>query len=176
MIKAMTDELVDIVDEQENLLGQISKFKAHQSGELHKCVIGEIRDHDGNWILVKQASDRQDAGQYVSPVGGHVSAGETNEEALNREAFEEVGLTNTNYRYIGKCIYNRHVINRHENHLFIVYLIEADPIDINLGDEAVEWRAFSEKELERELSTNPEIFGDAFYQLLKQFYPHMIGK
>jgi len=35
--------------------------------------------------MVKQASDKQDAGQYVSPVGGHVTSGETDIEALKEK-------------------------------------------------------------------------------------------
>lgn len=86
-------EIVDIVNEHDQVTGQISKQEAHQQGLLHRCVIAEVIDSQGNWKLVKQASDRQDAGQYVSPVGGHVQAGEDPDDALNREAFEEMGLT-----------------------------------------------------------------------------------
>jgi len=99
----MTDseEQVDIVDEECNVLYSTSKADAHAKGFLHRTVIAEIRDSIGNWILVKQAADRQDAGQYVSPVGGHVQAGETEEEALKREALEEVGFTDFEYELIG---------------------------------------------------------------------------
>ena len=172
----MTEEQVDIVDEQENVLGQTAKNEAHHTGALHRCVIGEIRDIHGNYVLVKQASDRQDAGQFVAPIGGHVTAGETNEEALKREAFEEAGIVDFTYEYVGRGVFNRHVLNRHENHLFIVYLITIDTSQITLGPEAVEWRAFSEEELQSELAANPKLFGDAHHALLRQFYPHLSPK
>lgn len=65
-------ERVDIVDEQDNVLYQTTKQEAHKKGLLHRTVISEVKDSKGRWILVKQSSDRQDAGQYVSPVGGHI--------------------------------------------------------------------------------------------------------
>ena len=67
-------EIVDVVDGKDRVLYQTSKQDAHDKGLLHRTVISEIRDSKGNWILVRQAKDRQDAGQYVSPVGGHVRA------------------------------------------------------------------------------------------------------
>lgn len=85
------DELVDIVDENENKIGVATKREAHAQGLLHKTVISEVVDSSGRWLLVKQASHKQDAGQYVSPVGGHVASGETNEQALRREVSEEIG-------------------------------------------------------------------------------------
>ena len=86
-------ELVDVVDEQGTVLKIVLKQEAHRQGLLHKTVISEVIDSSGRWLLVKQSGERQDAGQFVSPVGGHVQAGETEVQALKREAEEEVGLT-----------------------------------------------------------------------------------
>ena len=61
------DELLDIVDENENILNAVTKRDAHRDGLLHKTVISEVIDSKRRWLFVKQASDRQDAGQYVSP-------------------------------------------------------------------------------------------------------------
>lgn len=85
----MHDELVDIVDDACAVLYSVTKTEAHQKGLLHRTVIGEVRDSKGNWLLVQQSADRQDAGQFVSPVGGHVRAGESDEDALRREAMED---------------------------------------------------------------------------------------
>jgi hypothetical protein len=55
------NEVVDIVDEMGRVLRQELKTEAHRQGWLHKTVIGCLRYGD-DFALVKQASDRQDAG------------------------------------------------------------------------------------------------------------------
>ena len=61
------DEIVDVVDETGEVLRQAGKHEAHKQGWLHKTVIGYLKYGD-DWALVCQASDRQDAGQWVAPV------------------------------------------------------------------------------------------------------------
>jgi len=128
-------EMVDIVDEKLTILYQTTKKEAHEKGLLHKCVIATLFNSKGELMLVKPYSHKQDAGQFVSPVGGHVSAGESDEDALKREVMEEIGLSGFPYKLKGTGIFNRHVLGRHENHYFILYEIFSDETPV-LGDEA----------------------------------------
>ena len=162
-------EMVDIINQQNEVLYQTSKEEAHQQGLLHRCIIAEIIDSQGNWTLVKQASDRQDAGQFVSPVGGHIKAGESEAEALAREALEEMGLTIFTSKYIGKAILNRKVIGRKENHLFILYEIYTDQTP-TLDHESVDFEKFSLEQIKSEIQSNPTKFGQAFHFVIKKFY------
>ncbi len=162
-------EIVDVINQQNEVLYQTSKEEAHQQGLLHRCIIAEIIDSQGNWTLVKQASDRQDAGQFVSPVGGHIKAGESEAEALAREALEEMGLTIFTSKYIGKAILNRKVIGRKENHLFILYEIYTDQTP-TLDHESVDFEKFSLEQIKSEIQSNPTKFGQAFHFVIKKFY------
>jgi 8-oxo-dGTP pyrophosphatase MutT (NUDIX family)/NTP pyrophosphatase (non-canonical NTP hydrolase) len=168
----MVIELIDVVDEDDNILRQVDKHTAHKKGLLHRTV-GGVKDKKGRIMLVKQSSDRQDAGQYVSPVGGHVRSGESIEDAIKREAAEELGIDIKKFDLVGKSIFNRKVLGRIENHLFIVYEIEFEG-KINLGVEADEFRWFSEEELKSELKHNPKLFGDAYHFIIKELYPHYV--
>ncbi|HEU4913901.1 MAG TPA: NUDIX hydrolase [Candidatus Saccharimonadales bacterium] len=169
----MAEEIVDIVGLDCSILSCVPKSEAHQKGLLHRTVIGEVRRPNGDWVLVKQSSDRQDAGQYVSPVGGHAKAGESNEDALAREALEEIGLTGLASEFVGRFVFERQVLGRHENHYFIVYRIITDQ-NLLLGDEAVSYETFSEENLRRLIAEKPDMFGEAFFALLRQFYPHLL--
>lgn len=165
-------ERVDIVDEQDNVLYQTTKQEAHKKGLLHRTVISEVKDSKGRWILVKQSSDRQDAGQYVSPVGGHIKAGETEVEALQREGLEEMGIKDFDHKFVGKAIYNRFVLNRQENHYFIVYEIFSDQKP-KLNHESESYKAFTKEELKARLKEYPQEFGAAFHFVVKTFYSEL---
>ncbi len=166
-------ELVDVVDEASNVLETVTKQEAHQRGSLHKTVISEIIDSKGRWLFVKQSKDRQDAGQYVSPVGGHVVAGETEEQALKREANEEVGLQDGfKFELVGRAVFNRHVLGRQENHYFIQFRIYSDAEPV-LNHESESHIYLTEEELRDEIKNHPERFGDAFLFVAKTFFPQL---
>lgn len=162
-------EEVDVVDKDDKVIDKVTKQEAHEKGLLHRTVISEVRDSKGRWLFVKQASDRQDAGQYVSPVGGHVTAGETEDEALKREAFEELRLKDFTFKLVGKVIFNRFVRGRQENHYFILYEIDSDAEPV-LNHESESYQYLTEDELKKELKEHPKQFGDAFHVLVKEFY------
>lgn len=172
----INEEQVDIVDVNNRVTGIASKKNAHKKGLLHRTVIAEVVGNDGKYTLVCQASDRQDAGQFVSPIGGHVKAGESEEEALKREAFEEYGLKDGfGFKFIGRKIFNREVKGRKENHFFIFYEITTDKEPI-LNEESVGFERFSKNQLIKEIKENPKKFGDAFHFVVKAFYPEVLGK
>ncbi len=162
-------EMVEVVDENLKVLYVISKQEAHEKGLLHKCVIAEVINSKGQIMLIKPYSYKQDAGQYVSPVGGHVTAGETDEQVLKREVEEEIGMSHFTFKLKGKGIFNRHVLGRHENHYFILYEIFTDEKP-NLGNEAEFYKWFTIEELKKTLEDNPKDFGDAYYFILNLFY------
>ncbi|MCT4612520.1 MAG: NUDIX domain-containing protein [Clostridia bacterium] len=87
-------EYVDILDELGNLTGEkISKKEAHKIGLWHRSVWIYILNSN-NEILLQKRADSKDAfpGVWDLSVAGHVSAGETYEEAAVREISEEIGI------------------------------------------------------------------------------------
>ena len=168
----MADELVDIVDLNCNVLGQVMKSVAHDQGILHKTVIGYLRD-GYELRLVRQSGHKQDAGQFVAPVGGHVAAGESDIDALLRESEEEIGTRNITYKEIGRFRFHRQVIGRDENHLFIIYEIDTND-DLVFNDEIDSIETFTISKLKDLIAQKPGEFGDAFYVVLEQLYPEYL--
>jgi 8-oxo-dGTP pyrophosphatase MutT (NUDIX family) len=168
VFKVDTEE-VDIVDDDGRILRQSLKTQAHKNGDLHKTVIGYLK-YDEDWALVRQAADRQDAGQLVAPVGGHVKSGESDLEALFREAEEEIGTRHISHKHVGNARFHRQVIGRNENHLFITYeIMTGEPI--SLGPEAITIERFTKNQLKQALVERPRDFGDSYYFILERFYP-----
>lgn len=170
----MDDEYVDIIDKHGKVLRRELKTSAHKHGWLHKTVIGYLKYGD-DWALVRQAADRQDAGQLVAPVGGHVKAGENELEALLREAEEEIGTRKITHKYVGNANFHRQVISRDENHYFVVYEISTDD-PVKLNEESVAIERFTRRELKEALKEQPQNFGDAYFFALEKFYPSYLPK
>lgn len=166
------EELVDAITPDGKRLGTVRKTVAHQNGLLHKTVIAQLINRRGEFCFVRQAADKQDAGQFVSPIGGHVSAGETDDEALIRECQEECGITPIKYKLIGTTIYNREVIGRKENHYFVVYEINTDQ-DPVLNHESIEFKWMTTEEIKSTLKSKPNTFGAAWHHLFKTFHPEI---
>src|SRR5476651_2137404 len=169
----LVDEIVDIVDEHNRVLFQTTKKEAHQKGLLHRSIVAQVIKPSSEFMLIRQAANKQDPGQYFSAVGGHVGAGETEEEALKREALEEVGLKDFRFRYKGKTIFERKTNEKIENHYLIMFEMYSDE-PLKLNHEAIGYKPFSSEELKKKLKAHPEQFGSGFFFVLKEFYPKLL--
>jgi isopentenyldiphosphate isomerase len=89
------DELFPLVDEQGNVIGKATRSECH-SGTfwLHPVVHLHVLNSAGQLFLQKRAMNKDtQPGKWDTSVGGHVSYGETIEQALQREVFEEIGIS-----------------------------------------------------------------------------------
>jgi len=170
---AYVSEIVDVVDTKNKFLFSVEKQEAHKKGLLHRTILAQLINSKGEWVLVKQSSDRQDAGQYVMPVGGHIRVGESEVDALQRETLEELGINDFQHKFIGRGIFNRRILGRHENHHFILYEIYSDK-KLKLGSEAESYKSFTKAEIKRLLKNEPRLFGKAFHFGIKTFYPALL--
>ncbi|MEV4416796.1 NUDIX domain-containing protein [Catellatospora sp. NPDC049609] len=88
------DELLDIVDERDRVIGTAVRAEAYARRLRHRCVFVLARDGAGRVFV-----HRRTAGKLVFPscydmwVGGVVGAGESYDTAALREAEEELGVS-----------------------------------------------------------------------------------
>ncbi|MFF4083023.1 NUDIX hydrolase [Streptomyces sp. NPDC001777] len=89
-----SDEMLDIVDENDVVVGQAPRGEATARGLRHRCVFIEVRDADGRLFVHRRTSTKLVfPSRYDMFVGGVVGAGESYEEAALREAEEELGVS-----------------------------------------------------------------------------------
>jgi isopentenyldiphosphate isomerase len=88
------EEWVPLVDEQGKIVGQVPRSQVHNGSKLlHPVVHLHVVNNNKAILLQKRPISKQiQPGKWDTAVGGHISAGETLEEALKKEAFEEIGL------------------------------------------------------------------------------------
>jgi isopentenyldiphosphate isomerase len=90
------DEVVDVVDEHDRVVGQATRREVRGRNLLHRAVAVLCR-RTGGEIFVHRRADGKDVfpGHYDMFVAGMVGAGETYEAAAARELAEELGVDGT---------------------------------------------------------------------------------
>lgn len=89
------DEIFPLVNEQGEVVGKATRRECHSGSKLlHPVVHLHVRDAEGRLYLQKRSMTKDiQPGKWDTAVGGHIDFGECVEEALMREAREELGLT-----------------------------------------------------------------------------------
>lgn len=155
-------EKLDILDESGMKTGiQESRDIVHLKGLLHSEVTAFIYTESGKILVQKRSNNKKMYNNCWSTTGGHVLAGETNEQALIREINEELGVnvSNSDIKYVltykssktkGKVINNK---------FMNIYLVKiSDNIDkFNIQNEELsDVKYISIEELEEIVNTRNE--------------------
>ncbi|MBD0838027.1 MULTISPECIES: NUDIX hydrolase [unclassified Streptomyces] len=88
------DEILDVVDEGDRVLGQAPRGRVYAEGLRHRCVFVQVRDAEGRLFVHRRTSTKLVfPSLYDMFVGGVVGAGEAYDDAALREAEEELGVS-----------------------------------------------------------------------------------
>lgn len=89
----MSEELFDVCDSGDNVIGQETRAEVHARNLLHRAVHIWIWNSAGELLLQRRtASKDQFPNCYTSSASGHVDAGEEYAAAAVRELWEELQL------------------------------------------------------------------------------------
>src|SRR3989344_2246684 len=88
----MTDELVNIVNEQDEVVGTEMKSICHKQGLKHKVSAIFLFNNDKDIWVQKRAQGKLGAGLLDYSASGHVPAGDSYVSSAYREMQEELGI------------------------------------------------------------------------------------
>jgi 8-oxo-dGTP pyrophosphatase MutT (NUDIX family) len=163
------DELLDIVDENDRVIGQSPRGEAYARGLRHRCVFIQARDAAGRLFVHRRTSTKLVfPSLYDMFVGGVVGAGETYDDAALREAEEELGVSGLpRPEPLVKFLYDD---GAGRTWWSSVYRVRCD-LPVSPQVEEVDWHDFlPEDEVERRLSEWEWVpDGLAAYERLKEY-------
>ncbi len=164
----MMEEIFDIVDDNDNVIGQAARSAVHAQGWWHRGVHVLLFTTDGHMLIQKRSPDRK---QYASlwdcSVSEHVKAGESYLEAAHRGLDEELGLQGMTLTPLFKF---RMVYGPNDNEISTVYKGEVQPARVRFDPvEIAEVYTIPEQELLARIDRHPQEFCGWFIQIMRRY-------
>ena len=161
----MSEDIFDVVNERDQVVGCKPRAEVHRQGLLHRAVHVLVFNSRGEVFLQKRSmlKDRQ-PGLWDSSTSGHVDCGEDYDACALRELGEEIGLKPTvPLEKLFKLPASLETVNE-----FVwVYRCEHDgPFELN-PEEIERGGWFAPAEVTRWMTERPEEFATAFRLIWK---------
>src|SRR5512133_889778 len=89
----MSEEIFDVVDENDQCVGQCTRRKVHELGLRHRAVHVLVFRANGDLFLQKRSMTKDCfPGTWDSSASGHLAPGESYDDCAIREVREDLGL------------------------------------------------------------------------------------
>ena len=87
------DEIYDVVDTFDHVIGRATRREIHEKGLLHRSVHILVFSPKGTLFLQKRSLEKDESpGYWDTSAAGHVDSGESYFESAQRELMEELGI------------------------------------------------------------------------------------
>lgn len=165
----MTEELLDIVDDNDHIIGQESRAIVHQRGLQHRGVHVFLFTDDGKMLIQKRSADRAASPSLLDcSISEHVKAGESYHDGAVRGMREELGVEGIEIERLTKFRMNYGVNDNEISELYqgVVNpeLVQFDPVEI----ESVMY--LSMDELRRMLQDDSQSLCGWFVEMLDLYF------
>ncbi len=162
----MTEEIFDIVNERDEVIGRSPRSEVHARGLLHRAVHVLVFDARGQVFLQKRSMKKdKHPGTWDSSASGHVDSGEDYDTCAVRELREEIGLRAAQ---TPQRLFKIDACAETDAEFVWVYRCESEgPFDLN-ADEIERGGWFTPEEVTRWALEKPEEFAPAFVFIWKK--------
>lgn len=161
------DEIFDVVDRGDRVIGSLSRSEIHARGLLHRAVHLWLRNPKGEILLQRRSlSKDREPGKWTSSVSGHVNAGEEYDAAMQREIPEEIGVTAQSCANLKRIGYFPACRETDQEFVWLYQAHHAGPFQADPSEvAALEW--FDPEKLSRLIEAQPQDFSSCLIHLWK---------
>jgi isopentenyldiphosphate isomerase len=159
----MTEDIFDIVNERDEVIGRAPRSEVHARGLLHRAVHVLVFNARSEMFLQKRSKSKdRDPSRWGAACSGHVDSGEDYDTAVMRELGEELGWQPA---APPQRILRIEACRETDQEFVWVYRCDGEgPFTLNAEEvETGGW--FSREQIERWLAERPEEFTTAFRRL-----------
>ena len=153
----MSDEMIVLVDQKDNYIGELSKIEVHKKGLLHRAVSVFIFDSSNKILLQKRCETKyHSANLWSNTAWTHPRLDEEPIEAANRRLYFEMGLNcelKHCFNFIYKVDLGNGLIEHEYDHVFIGY---SDIYPSFNKNEVSEFKYMSIEDLEIDINKSPQ--------------------
>ena len=165
------DEIFDVVDDRDEVVGQLARKEVHRRGLKHRAVHVLIYNTKGEVFLQKRSMKKDNfPGRWDSSAAGHVDSGEEYNACVMREVREELGFE---MKCVPQRILRVEACEETGPEFVWVYRYEYEgpfvlhPEEIDGGD----W--FAPQFVSNWMRKRPEEFAPALLCIWRQLYPEL---
>ncbi len=159
---------VQLVDEQDNPVGEMEKMAAHRHPTLHRAISVFIFNSKGEWLLQQRADDKYHSqGLWTNACCTHPYIGETYEAAAHRRLKEEMGMQaalTPVFHFIYKAKIDEELTEYEYDQVFIA---TTDTLPQPNPEEVKDWKYIAFDDLKSDLDKHPEKY-TAWFKLFFQ--------
>lgn len=162
----MTEEIFDVVNERDEVIGAQPRSEVHRLGLMHRAVHVLVFNASGDIFLQKRSmkKDRQ-PGLWDSSASGHVDRGEEYDACAIREVREELGIQLP--RVPDRLFKLTASDETDQEHVWVYRCAHEGPFRLNI-DEIDTGGWFSPDEVNRWMAERPEDFAGALLLIWKR--------
>ncbi len=164
----MSEEIFDVVDEQDRVTRQAPRSRVHAERWLHRAVHIFVFNSHGE-LLVHQRSATKDECPllYTSSASGHLHAGEDYDTAARRELAEELSL-NSPIEFLTKLPAGPDTSYEHS----ALYQTVTDEVPTFLPEEILSGAYYPLPKIDDWVTHRPEEFTPCFRSLWRWYRDH----
>jgi len=160
-------EKVILVDEKDNVIGEMEKMEAHQKGLLHRAFSILLFNSRGEILLQKRSTNKyHSGGLWTNTCCSHPLPAETMQEATRRKLKQEMGIdakTEFAYSFIYKTALDKSLIEHELDHVFTGTFDGSPAIN---REEVEDWKFVDLNILRKDILQNPTAYTQWFKLIL----------